>query len=103
MNVHAKFALIVVVLGVLAIGAGKYFWPMWQEQMQRDTSDAKDTKGRIVIGVDNWIGYFPLCSGEMKKRMRAAGWVLVCEDDKADYASRMQKLREDKLRKPTDE
>ena len=97
MNVHAKFALIVVVIGAIAIGAGKYFWPMWQEQMQRDTSDAKDTKGRIVVGVDNWIGYFPLCSGEMKKRMRAAGYVLVCEDDKADYAARMQKLREEKL------
>jgi outer membrane protein OmpA-like peptidoglycan-associated protein/ABC-type nitrate/sulfonate/bicarbonate transport system substrate-binding protein len=97
MNVHAKFALVVVVLGALVIGAAKYFWPMWQEQMQRDTSDAKDTKGRIVIGVDNWIGYFPLCSGEMKKRMRAAGYVVVCEDDKADYALRMQKLREDKL------
>jgi len=97
MNVHAKFALVVVVLGAIAIGAAKYFWPMWQERMQRDTSDAKDTKGRIVIGVDNWIGYFPLCSGEMKKRMRAAGYVVVCEDDKADYALRMQKLREDKL------
>src|SRR6185436_19727382 len=97
MNVHARFALVVVVLGAIAIGAAKYFWPMWQERMQRDTSDAKDTKGRIVIGVDNWIGYFPLCSGEMKKRMRAAGYVVVCEDDKADYALRMQKLREDKL------
>src|SRR4029453_7825394 len=65
--------------------------------MQRDASDAKDTKGRMVIGVDNWIGYFPACSGGTKKRMRSAGYVLVCEYDKADYASRMQKLRDDKL------
>ena len=97
MNVHAKFALVVLVLGAIAIGVARYVWPLWQEQMQRDTSDAKDTKGRMVIGVDNWIGYFPLCSGDMKKRMRSAGYVLVCEDDKADYASRMQKLRDDKL------
>lgn len=97
MNVHAKFALVVVVLGAITIGAGRYLWPLWQEQMQRDTSDAKDTKGRITIGVDNWIGYFPLCSGDMKKRMRTAGYVLVCEDDKADYAARMQKLRDGAL------
>ena len=37
-----------------------------------------------MIGVDNWIGYFPLCSGEMRKRMRTARDVTVCEDDKAD-------------------
>lgn len=94
MNTHAKFALAVVVLGAAAIGAARYVWPIWQERMQRDTSDARDTKGRIAIGTDNWIGYFPLCSGEMKKRMRSAGYVLVCEDDKADYAARMQRLRD---------
>jgi hypothetical protein len=75
MSIHAKFALIVVVLGAIAIGAAKYFWPMWQEQMQRDTSDAKDTKGRIVIGVDNWIGYFPAVLGrdeeaDARRRLR---------------------------------
>lgn len=97
MNVHAKFALIVVVLGAITIAAARYLWPMWQEREQRETSDAKDTKGRITIGVDNWIGYFPLCSGEMKKRMRTAGYVLVCEDDKADYPARMQKLKDGAL------
>jgi len=96
-NLHVKFALIVVVLGAITIGAARYLWPMWQERMQRETSDARDTKGRITIGVDNWIGYFPLCSGEMKKRMRTAGYVLVCEDDKADYAVRMQNLRDGAL------
>lgn len=97
MNAHAKFALIVVVLGAIGIAAARYLWPMWQEHEQRETSDAKDTKGRITIGVDNWIGYFPLCSGEMKKRMRTAGYVLVCEDDKADYPARMQKLKDGAL------
>jgi outer membrane protein OmpA-like peptidoglycan-associated protein len=97
MNVHAKVALALVVLGAAAIAAVKYAWPIWQERSQRATSDARDTKARIAIGVDNWIGYFPLCSDEMKKRMRGAGYVLVCEDDKADYASRMQRLKDGKL------
>src|SRR5688572_25508289 len=48
---------------------------------------------KLVVGVDNWIGYFPLCSGEMRKRMRARGYLVQCDDDKADYKARMQKLK----------
>ncbi len=97
MNAHVKYALTIVVLGLVFIGAAKYGWPIWQERTQRATSDARDTKGKLRIGVDNWIGYFPLCSGEMQKRMRVAGYVLVCEDDKADYATRMQRLKDGTL------
>jgi outer membrane protein OmpA-like peptidoglycan-associated protein/ABC-type nitrate/sulfonate/bicarbonate transport system substrate-binding protein len=94
MNLHAKIAMVILALGALAITAAKFAWPYWQENIQRTTSDARDTKGRITIGVDNWVGYFPLCSAEMKKRIRATGYVVVCVDDKADYPSRMEKLRD---------
>lgn len=94
---HVKYALTIVVLGLIGIGAVKYGWPILQERTQRETSDARNVKGRLAIGVDNWIGYFPLCSGAMHKRLRTAGYVLVCEDDKADYASRMQKLKDGTL------
>lgn len=97
MNVHVKAGLTIVLLGLAIIGAVKYGWPILQERSERATSDARDTKGRLAIGVDNWIGYFPLCSGAMQKRMRAAGYVLVCEDDKADYAARMQRLKDGAL------
>ena len=50
-----------------------------------------------MIGVDNWIGYFPLCSDEMRKRMRTAGYVLHCEDDKADYPKRLRTLKSNEL------
>ena len=49
-------------------------------------------RGTLAVGTDNWIGYFPLCSTPMAKRMRKAGWVLRCENDNADYRARFQRL-----------
>jgi outer membrane protein OmpA-like peptidoglycan-associated protein/ABC-type nitrate/sulfonate/bicarbonate transport system substrate-binding protein len=92
-NVHVKIAAGLIVLGLIAAAGYKYAWPRFEERRQIDTSDARGAKGRIVIGIDNWIGYFPLCSDEMKKRIRRAGYVLQCEDDKADYPARFSALR----------
>jgi outer membrane protein OmpA-like peptidoglycan-associated protein len=93
MNIHAKLALGLLVLGAAAAGAWTWFAPRLADQAQVQSSDARDTRGRIAIGMDNWVGYFPLCSPEMKKRLRAQGWVLDCQDDRADYAQRMQRLQ----------
>jgi len=68
------------------------FLPHFQERQQKVTSDATKTQGKIRIAVDNWIGYFPLRSPEMKNLMRRTGWILICEDDKANYAQRMERL-----------
>jgi outer membrane protein OmpA-like peptidoglycan-associated protein/ABC-type nitrate/sulfonate/bicarbonate transport system substrate-binding protein len=92
-NVHVKIAAGLIVLGLIAAAGYKYVWPRFEERRQIDTSDARGAKGRVVIGVDNWVGYFPLCSDEMKKRIRRAGYVLQCEDDKADYPARFAALR----------
>jgi outer membrane protein OmpA-like peptidoglycan-associated protein/ABC-type nitrate/sulfonate/bicarbonate transport system substrate-binding protein len=97
MNVHAKSAIVILSLGIAGILLFRYGWPMVQERLQLETSDARDTKAKIVVGMDNWIGYFLLCSADMKKRMRAGGYLLQCEDDKADYAGRMQRLRNGEL------
>jgi len=96
-KLHARIALGLVAAGLIAAVVYTYLWPQIEAQRQIDTSDARGTKGRIVIGVDNWIGYFPLCSLEMRKRMRAQGYVLQCEDDKADYAGRFAGLRDGRL------
>jgi outer membrane protein OmpA-like peptidoglycan-associated protein/ABC-type nitrate/sulfonate/bicarbonate transport system substrate-binding protein len=96
-NVHVKIAAALVALGVALALAYKYVWPIVETRMDIATTDARATKGRIVIGVDNWIGYFPLCSDEMRKRMRTAGYVLRCDDDKADYAKRLANLRSGQL------
>lgn len=93
MNLHVKIAAGLIVLGSLAAIGYKFLWPQFEARKQIDTTDARGTKGRITIGVDNWIGYFPLCSDEMRKRMRAVGYVLTCEDDKADYPKRFAGLK----------
>lgn len=97
MNIHAKIAAALIALGIVAAAGYHYLWPRFEAQLQIDTTDARGTKGRINIGVDNWVGYFPLCSVEMRKRMRAAGYVMSCEDDNADYPARFAGLKSGRL------
>src|SRR3989344_43888 len=82
---------IIIFLGI------QWFGTSWDEQVVESTSDAKNLKGKITIAMDSWIGYFPLCSLEMRERMKKDGWSLRCEDDKADYPTRMEKLSQGKL------
>lgn len=97
MTRQATGALLLLVVGLLTIGAGYFLKPYFQEREQRGMSDARESKGQIKVAVDNWIGYFPLCSPEMKKRMRQQGWNLVCEDDQADYPQRMKRLKDEEI------
>lgn len=92
MSGHAKAFVAIIALGILAILGVKFGLPIWQDAKQRQTSDAAGEHGSLVIGVDSWVGYFPLCSPAMVKRMRAAGYNLDCVDDKADYAKRFARL-----------
>ncbi len=93
MNLHAKLAI-----GLILVGAGVMGYFKWDEYRNKDrqqvaTSDARGTKGHIAIGVDNWVGYFPLCSRAMKLEMRKRGFTLECRDDKADYSARLDALK----------
>jgi outer membrane protein OmpA-like peptidoglycan-associated protein/ABC-type nitrate/sulfonate/bicarbonate transport system substrate-binding protein len=97
MNRPVTGALLLLLVGLLIIGAAYFLKPYFQEKEQRSTSDAREIKGNIKIAVDNWVGYFPLCSPEMKKRMRQQGWNLVCEDDQADYPQRMKRLKDGEI------
>jgi outer membrane protein OmpA-like peptidoglycan-associated protein/ABC-type taurine transport system substrate-binding protein len=90
-------ALLLLILGALVIFVIWLVLPMIKDSRQVATSDAaKQVKGKIIVDLDNWIGYFPLRSPEMKRQMRQAGWILECVDDDADYAKRMQRLRDGK-------
>jgi outer membrane protein OmpA-like peptidoglycan-associated protein/ABC-type amino acid transport substrate-binding protein len=92
MSVHVKVFVALLIVGTLGILGYRFALPLILDAEQRQTSDAAATRGRISIGVDNWIGYFPLCSPEMSRRLRGEGWALRCDDDGADYAARMKKL-----------
>lgn len=86
-------ALLLLLLGVLAIVGVWYFLPLYQDMKQKATSDALGTKGKIRVALDNWIGYSILRSPEVKRDMRRRGWIMVSEDDKADYRRRMERLK----------
>lgn len=97
MNAHFKAFLTLVFFGIVALIGAKFILPMLDESKQVDTSDAKETKGSITIGMDNWAGYIPLCSSEMKSRMRRSGYILNCQNDNADYPARMKSLKKNKI------
>jgi outer membrane protein OmpA-like peptidoglycan-associated protein len=97
MNTHVKIFVGILVVGVLAIGGYKLSRPFLQDELERSSSDAAGTHGTIHIGMDNWIGYFPLCSPVMERNLRKEGYILSCEDDKADYSKRFKKLKKSEL------
>jgi len=97
MNKRIIGAVLLLALASVAIVSVWLILPRILDWQQTDTSDASRAKEKIRIAVDNWIGYFPLCSPEMKNTMRQAGYQLVCEDDSADYPGRMKRLKDGEL------
>lgn len=90
-------ALILLLLGAAILIGIKLLLPIFIEEKQVSTSDAVKMKGKIRLALDNWIGYFPLRSNEMKTLMRREGWNLVWTDDKADYRARMEQLHKGEI------
>ncbi len=88
---------IVLVVGLVIIVLSFFIGKASEQSQQTSTSDASKSKGSITIGMDNFIGYFPLCSPYMKKLMLADGYKLDCVDDKADYSKRFENLRNENL------
>lgn len=88
--------LVIVLLVMPAMFCVYKYLPRWRNKLQQKTSDAKDLKGKIIIAVDDWIGYAPLVSNRMKKYMRAEGYVLECVNDGGDYKARFENIRDDK-------
>ena len=83
--------LVSIVIAIMVVV--KLMLPTLQDRQQKSSSDAAETKGQIRIDVDNWVGYFPLISPEMKKALRRSGYNWVVTDDNADYAKRMKRLK----------
>ena len=97
MNRNVIGFLTLVVLGTAALIGLYYAMPYLTRVAQKDTSDAGAVGTTLRIGVDNWVGYVPLCSKELRRQMRATGYLVQCEDDNADTAARMKRLREGSL------
>ncbi|MGB0748332.1 MAG: phosphate ABC transporter substrate-binding/OmpA family protein [Magnetospiraceae bacterium] len=93
MNRSVMGALALLLVGLVVLGGGYVIWPMIQESREIGTSDAAHSKGTLRVGVDNFVGYFPLCSPQMRRLMLADGYKLACVDDQADYQKRFNDLK----------
>ena len=97
MNPNVRNFIAILAFGVILL-TGAYFARIWfAERTDRDTSDASGVTKTLRVGVDNWVGYLPLCSKELRTRMHGAGYRLQCSDDNADYAARTRRLRQGEL------
>jgi len=92
-----KGAILLLILGIIVIVATYFLLPILKDEIEKNTSDAGASKGTITIGMDNFAGYFPLCSPFLKKEMLKEGYLIKCVDDKADYDGRMKNLKEGNL------
>ncbi len=87
---------VALVLGIGGVGVARLWRDSSEHNKVLSTSDSSRIKGTIKIGIDNFAGYFYLASPHLRMLMRQGGYELVCEDDKGDYAKRMQRLTSDK-------
>lgn len=94
LNMNSKHYIFfgIIIVGISAMLSYKLYKPVMDENSQLLQSDASKIKGKIIIGVDDWIGYYILCSKQMKTMTRNSGYLLGCVNDKANMDERMDKL-----------
>lgn len=97
MQIHTKVASTLLAVGLCVITIYKFIQHDLEDLRYADASDARATKGTITIGVDNWVGYYPLCSKEMQRTLRQHGYLLECIDDQANYAQRIKHLDQGRI------
>ena len=93
MKTHVKLALVILFIGMTSTLAWRFIEPLLNDINQTSATDARAKKGTIHIGVDGWVGYFPLCSPEIRKRLYRSGYGIKCIDDLANYKDRFDKLK----------
>ena len=98
MNRMRLLGPLILLTAIVVIGYGWFKTePVLDERSQKATSDAAKTKGKIRIDMDGWKGYFVLRSPEFKSAMRRSGWIIVSKDDEGDYATRMERLKNNEI------
>ncbi len=97
MNERIIVFIFFLISGALLL-VGYYFVDPWiKEWREQASSDSGDFKLTVHIGTDNWVGYLPLCSSHLRQRLRKKEYLIVCDDDGADYKSRMSRLNSGEL------
>ncbi|HDZ9458688.1 TPA: OmpA family protein [Vibrio cholerae] len=89
-------AAVVLILGVVGLFLFKSFSDDRSEAQTVATSDAQSIHDTVRIGVDSWVGYYPLCSKNFKANLRNDGIRSVCEDNPS-LEERFEQLRKGEI------
>jgi len=68
-----------------------------EEERKELLTDSSRFKGKITIGLDNYLGYYPLRSKHMQREMLQDGFPMEVKDDGADYAERIKLIESGEL------
>ncbi len=90
MKPAVKFAILVVIVGFLAVGLYKLVLPRLQNIEQVKTSDASGETVTIRIGGDDYAGYFFITARETKKALARQGLSVDFTNDGGAYAERLR-------------
>lgn len=86
-----------VILGAGAVVVKKFIFPSRKEHLFQETSSSSQYKYDVRLALDSFSGYSLLRSKEMQANLRDDSIRLTCIDDKADYAARINALRDRKV------
>lgn len=89
-----------VLISLVGVVAFYFLSKILNKQKQDDdfkNSDASKIKNRIKIGLDNYIGYYPIRSKKMQQNMLKQGIELKFVDDNANYQQRIKKIANNEL------
>lgn len=83
----------------------KAFKPFLEEKKQEkeyaerysDSESTGEIKGEIRIGYDDWIGYVPGTSSQMKIQLQKKGYSLIAVNDQANVSRRMEQIKTGEL------
>jgi len=84
-------ALLLMLLGTIAVLTWRFVQPLLFEKSQIETSDS-DERIQLRIGGDNYLGYWFLASPEMRKLSARAGLAVEFIDDGGLYEERLKKF-----------
>ncbi|AUI88022.1 hypothetical protein BS333_16745 [Vibrio azureus] len=89
-------AVVVLVFGMVGLFLFKSFSDDRSEAHTVATSDAQSIHDTVRIGVDSWVGYYPLCSRNFKANLRNDGIRSVC-DNNPSLEERFEQLKKGEI------
>ncbi|SDH55703.1 Outer membrane protein OmpA [Vibrio xiamenensis] len=85
-------AAVIFILGVIGLFVLKDVTDDRSTAHTLATSDAKSIRASVKIGVDSWVGYYPLCSRNFKSALRNDGIRSSCEQQ-TNLEKRFEQLK----------